>query len=92
MPVTYLNIEWPNKETDQVYSPSRVIEEYFTPGNLLTIEKFLQITNEALTEASERVRRKYGYACTSAQEEIKRVSLKCKNYNTTNSVKIISIK
>ena len=92
MPVTYLNIEWPNEETDQVYSPSSVIQDYFTPGNLLPVDKFLQITNEALTEASERVRRKYGYACTSAQEEIRRVSLKCKDYDAINSVKIISIK
>lgn len=92
MPVTYVNIEWPNEEEDQLYSPSSVIEDFFTTGSQLTVDEFLRVTHEALTEASERVRKKYGYACTSAQAEIKRVSIKCKEYNATNSVKIIAIK
>jgi len=92
MPVTYVNIEWPNQEVDQVYSPSSVIKEYFTEGDSLSVEEFLTECNKALEEASERVRKKYGYACTTAQEESKRINEKCKDFHFLKNVKITSIK
>ena len=92
MPVTYVNIEWPNQEFDKVYSPSSVIKEYFTEGDSLSVEEFLTKCNNALYEASERVKKKYGYACTTAQEELKRINEKCKDFHFLKNVKIISIK
>ena len=92
MPVTYVNIEWPNKETDQVYSPSSVVKEYFNSGETLTVQEFLNTCNQSLDIASERVREKFGYACTSAQSESQRIEEKCKNFTALEHVKIISIK
>ncbi len=91
MPITYINIEWPDKEVDKVYSPSSVIEDYFEAGNTLKIDIFLNQCNQGLNEASERVRKKFGYACTSAMAEASRISKKCKEYDAQNTVKIISI-
>lgn len=91
MPVTYVNIEWPDKQKDRIYSPSSVIEEYFNIGDSLEINHFLTTCNKSLTDASERVRKKFGYACTSAQAESFRISEKCKTYGTSKKVKIISI-
>lgn len=92
MPVTYVHIEWPDKEPDQIYSPSSIIENYFTPGNSISVNEFSKSCKDGLGEASERVRQKFGFACTSAQAELHRITEKCKNYTTDTSVKIISIK
>ena len=92
MPVTYVNIEWPGSESDQVYSPSGIIKEYFKPGETITVDTFSTTCNEALNEASERVRQKFGFACTAAQAELHRINEKCKNYDTFEHVKIILIK
>lgn len=92
MPVTYVNIEWPDSQTDQIYSPSSVIEEYFKVGESISINDFLTKSNEGLAEASERVRKKFGYACTSAQAESDRIKERCDVYDASKKVKIISIK
>ncbi|WP_010179480.1 MSMEG_0570 family nitrogen starvation response protein [Aquimarina agarilytica] len=92
MPVTYVNIEWPDNKTDQVYSPSSIVEDYFSSGQEITVEEFLSTCNTALNEASERVRQKYGYACTSAQAESHRINELCQTYEHSKKVKIVSIK
>lgn len=88
MPITYLDIEWPDHEKDQVYSPSSIIEDYFKPEENLAIEEFSKRCNKALYEASERVRLKFGYGCTSAQAESLRITAKCKEYDAEYKVKI----
>ncbi len=92
MPITYVHIEWPDKQKDQIYSPSSVIENYFKIGDSITVNDFLKKNNEALAEASERVRKKFGYACTSAQAESHRIKEKSDEYESSKKVKIISIK
>lgn len=92
MPITYVHIEWPDRQKDQIYSPSSVIENYFNIGETITINDLLTKSNEALAEASERVRKKFGYACTSAQAESHRIKEKSDEYEASKKVKIISIK
>lgn len=92
MPVTYVHIEWPDSRTDQIYSPSSVIEEYFKAGESVIITDFLTKCNDGLTEASERVRKKFGYACTSAQAESYRIKERCQEFEASKKVKIIAIK
>ncbi|KAA1243129.1 MSMEG_0570 family nitrogen starvation response protein [Aquimarina sp. RZ0] len=92
MPVTYVHIELPDRRTDQIYSPSSIIETYFNPGDDLPIDTFLSICSEGLEEASERVRQKFGYACTSAIAEYQRIHVLCQNYDSSKKIKIISIK
>ncbi|CAM4293800.1 MSMEG_0570 family nitrogen starvation response protein [Zobellia roscoffensis] len=89
MPITYVNIEWPDNQKDQVYSPSSVINEYLKPGESLSLEEFLTRCTTGLNEASERVRLKFGYSCTSAQAESSRISEKCQNYDAKKIVKIV---
>lgn len=92
MPVTYVHIKWPNKQTDKIYSPSSVIEEYFNVGETLGVNEFLLKCNEGLAEASERVRKKFGYACTSAQAESLRITTMGKTFEASKKVEILSIK
>lgn len=91
MPVTHVNIVWPDHQEDKVYSPSSVVKEHFKSGEVLTIKEFLSKTEASLLEASERVRLKFGYGCTSAQAELNRIQEKCTSFNAENNIKIISI-
>ncbi len=91
MPVTYIDIEWPDQQSDRIYSPSSIIEDYFNPGESISMGQFLTACTEGLEEASERVRQKYGYACTSALAESSRIAKRCQEYDGTHEVKIISI-
>ncbi len=70
MPEMHLDIRWPDGTESCCYSPSSVIERYFTPGQRYSLEEFLRRAREALTIASERVRDKYGYYCTAASAQL----------------------
>lgn len=91
MPVTHLYIKWPDNTEDKVYSPSSVIEKYFSVKQEVPISKFYSLCTESLNEASERVAQKFGFACTSAAAEKKRIQKLCNNYKATERVKIIAI-
>lgn len=43
-----------------------MIQDYLKPGASYPVAEFVRLSDEALTIASNRVREKYGFACTSA--------------------------
>ncbi|MEV7086226.1 MSMEG_0570 family nitrogen starvation response protein [Streptomyces sp. NPDC093085] len=73
MPEMYVRVRWPDGEVQRCYSPSTVVEEYFTPGVAYTVPDFVERSRTALGIASERVRERYGFACTGAAEELARI-------------------
>ncbi len=73
MPHLHLDIRWPDGQRDCCYSPSRIIGQYFDRGQSYTVEEFLRRSREALNAAAERVRAKYGYYCSAAMDELKRI-------------------
>lgn len=70
MPEIFVNTSWPDGSQLRCYSPSLVVEEYFTAGGTYAVPDFVERSREALTIASERVRAKYGFACTSAMSQL----------------------
>ncbi|MEO5711988.1 MAG: MSMEG_0570 family nitrogen starvation response protein [Luteolibacter sp.] len=66
MPETTFIAELPDGSFQPCYSPSSVVKKYFTPGQQLPADEFIRISRIALEEASERVRQKFGFACTAA--------------------------
>lgn len=92
MPETYVNIKWPNGESDSVYSPSSIIESYFNENQDIEITFFVKDCEEALKEASNRVYQKFGFACTSAMSEIQRIKNKSEQVVTGGKVTIVSVK
>lgn len=73
MPETYIEIRWPNGKKEHVYSPSSIIRDYFQAGTELLLGDFEVRCIQALDHASERVRERYGYACSSAMAEKQRI-------------------
>ena len=64
MPEINFQLNLPDGKKTSLYSPSTVILEYLKPGDSLKISDFKSLAFQALHEASEKVRAKYGFACT----------------------------
>jgi len=70
MPEMHFTIEWPNGKKERCYSPSYIIEEYLGVGAEYSVEEFLARTRAALNLASDRVRERYGFVCSSALDQL----------------------
>lgn len=91
MPITYFRIRWPDRSETNCYSPSSVVKEFFTPDSSYEIADFLERARTALNLASERVRAKYGYACSSAMDQLAQLEESARRYadRPGASVKVI---
>ncbi|HEY3666571.1 MAG TPA: MSMEG_0569 family flavin-dependent oxidoreductase, partial [Polyangiaceae bacterium] len=69
MPEMHFSVRFPNGATIECYSPSYIIEEYLTVGQQYPVAEFVARTREALNIASERVRERYGFSCSSALDQ-----------------------
>jgi len=70
MPVMHFQVRWPDASETRCYSPSSVVQDFFAPGERYALEDFLRRSREALGIASERVRARYGFACSQAMDQL----------------------
>ncbi|HFD2124531.1 MSMEG_0570 family nitrogen starvation response protein [Acinetobacter baumannii] len=70
MPSVNFTVKWPNGVHVQYYSPSTVIYDYLTEGKRYVAAQFLKQAENGLNAASERVRARYGFACSSAMDSL----------------------
>ena len=66
MPEMTFTVRWPDGRVEDCYSPSLVVHDHLVTGRTYAVEDFLDRSLTALATASERVRAKFGFACTSA--------------------------
>lgn len=78
MPEMRFNIRWPDGRREGCYSPSLVVKDFLTPGESYALDDFVEKTRTALNIASERVREKYGFACSSALDQLARIEAAAK--------------
>ena len=60
------SVRWPDGLEQSCYSPSLVVRDHLEPGLSYDVSEFVARSREALQIASDRVREKYGFACTRA--------------------------
>jgi uncharacterized repeat protein (TIGR04042 family) len=90
VPEVRLTLEWPDGITTELYSPSTVILDHLRPGQSLPVAE-LQIRGlNALHQASERVRARYGFACTRTDEEALKLQNSVAAYGADQLVRILS--
>jgi uncharacterized repeat protein (TIGR04042 family) len=75
MPVMHFRIQWPDNSEANCYSPSQVVSDFFTAG-----EDFVSRAREALNIASERVREKYGFACSAAMDQLAKIEVEAERF------------
>lgn len=66
MPEMTFTVRWPDGRVEDCYSPSLVVHDHLAVGGTYAVDDFLDRSLTALGTASERVRAKFGFACTSA--------------------------
>lgn len=88
MPAMNFDITWPDGRAERCYSPSTVISEHIESGQSYTVAEFSQRCEQALHAASERVAQKYGYACSSAMDQLGRIQRSASHYQPTEQVRV----
>lgn len=88
MPEMHFRVRWPDGSKTLCYSPSRVIQEFFNPGQSYELNEFIARSRESLAIASERVRRKYGFACTSAMSQLGKIETIAARFATHDSAQV----
>lgn len=73
MPEVRFLVRWPDASTDDCYSPSTAIKDHLEAGAAYPLDDFVARSRSGLHAASERVRARYGYACSSAMDQLARI-------------------
>jgi uncharacterized repeat protein (TIGR04042 family) len=92
MPEVMLELHWPDGQASRFYSPSTIVYEFLKPGETLSIAELEQKGLAALREASERVRARYGFACTRTDEEASKLQKRLAMYGRSETVAVREIK
>jgi uncharacterized repeat protein (TIGR04042 family) len=69
VPEMTFRVRWPDGSEADCYSPSLVMHDHLAPGSEYPLDDFVRRSTSALRIASERVRARYGFACTSAMQQ-----------------------
>lgn len=73
MPEVIFHIRWPDGHEERCYSPSTAIRQHLTAGQTYALAEFVARARAGLTAASDRVVAKYGFACSSAADQLARI-------------------
>jgi uncharacterized repeat protein (TIGR04042 family) len=69
----HFRIRWPDGMAETCYSPSLVVKDFLSVGESYALADFLERSRTALNIASDRVKAKYGFHCTSAMAQLARI-------------------
>lgn len=89
MPEMRFEVEWPDGTSELCYSPSSVIKEYMRPGAVHSLSDFVTLSEQALIQASDRVQQKYGFACSSAMDQLKSIKLNAIKFESYTEPKVL---
>ncbi|MFJ9248450.1 MSMEG_0570 family nitrogen starvation response protein [Streptomyces sp. NPDC101776] len=88
MPEMYFDVRWPDGLTQRCYSPSTIVEDYFTPGGEYELAEFVERSRTALGIAGERVKEKFGFHCTGASDQLARIERTAAAYGDVGGAKV----
>ena len=80
MPELRFTVRWPDHSEQQCYSPSSTLQEFLQVGEAYALSEFMDRSRRALHHASERVRLRYGFACSSAASQLQQLEQRALRY------------
>ncbi|MFZ2405034.1 MAG: MSMEG_0570 family nitrogen starvation response protein [Methylobacter sp.] len=89
MPEMRFRVRWPDESTSLCYSPSQVVKDFFNPGETYELDDFIARSRAALQIASERVRQKYGYTCSSAMSQLGEIETIASRFSDIENPKVL---
>ena len=91
MPAMHYTVRWPDATETTCYSPSLVIKDFFQPGQRLPLDDFLGRVREATGIASDRVRAKYGFACSMAADQLVAIESRAGAFAETPGAQVLVV-
>lgn len=85
MPEVNFKIQWPDGQQETCYSPSLIVKKYFEPGQTYTVNEFVEKSRASLTIASDRVQAAYGFPCSRALGQLKKIETTAQQYQNPTS-------
>ncbi|MBB5165915.1 MSMEG_0570 family nitrogen starvation response protein [Mycobacterium sp. AZCC_0083] len=92
MPEMTFDVQWPDGRVQRCYSPSLVMHDYLSAGTDYTVADFLERSGKALHEASDRVRAKFGFACSSAAWTEEEISSTATEFPSNATIRIVGMR
>ncbi len=89
MPAMHFNLRWPDARETRCYSPSLVIKEHFAPGTRYPLPRFMSEVRTALHIGSERVRAKFGFACSAALDQLAEIERIAATFDERAEVEVL---
>jgi len=89
MPEMRFRVRWPDQSETLCYSPSLIIKDYFNPGDSYELTDFLTRSREALNIASERVRQKFGFTCSSAMSQLDEIETIAARFSGIENAQVV---
>lgn len=89
MPEMRFVVRWPDDSVSRCYSPSLVVKEYLEIGQRYTLARFVSLTATALTIGSERVREKYGFACSAALDQLQSIQATAARFSASDDAYVV---
>jgi len=90
MPEMHFDIRWPDGREERCYSPSLVVHEHLQVGADYALPDFITRVTTALNIASERVRAKYGFACSRALDQLNAIEISARNHAPDRRVQVLA--
>ncbi|MEH3155052.1 MAG: MSMEG_0570 family nitrogen starvation response protein [Gordonia paraffinivorans] len=91
MPEMTVTVRWPDGTRDHCYSPSLVMHDHLQAGADYTVADFTDRATVALGEAAERVRARYGFACTSAMASADHIRSRAEGFAADETVTVLAM-
>ena len=92
MPALNFEIEWPNGEIMECYSPSTIVLRHFQAGDIFTIDELTTVVQVAFEMASDRVEERFGFRCAAAAEQRAKILRRAECFESSQSVQISAIR
>jgi uncharacterized repeat protein (TIGR04042 family) len=89
MPAMHFNLRWPDARETRCYSPSLVIKDHFVAGARYPLPYFMREVRTALHTASERVREKFGFACSMAMDQLATIEAIAATFDDRAEVEVL---
>ena len=90
MPVMHFLVRWPDGDEMRCYSPSLVVREYLEVGRSYPVADFLERSRTMLHIASERVRAKFGFACSAALDQLATLEERAATVDASRPVTVVA--
>jgi uncharacterized repeat protein (TIGR04042 family) len=88
MPEVHFDVRWPDGARRRYYSPSTAVLTHLRAGERYTLPDFLIRAREAMHAASERVRAKYGFSCSSAMDTLGQIEETARSFESNADAEV----